>query len=169
MDKSIELSDWLTKWVHLIKKTFRAPVLPILLNRPNLFTTLQLGSKAETVLLTQLCYIQTKMDRLYRKNDHLWSFYYNICAFLGFICKLCFVQNCVLMNNVTKRFVMYMGIRYVCNASSSNFSEKKKDVPLFHRCVESHTVMLDPIALRMAKMPNALGIILVHSASDFKY
>ena len=33
----------------------------------NLFITLLLGSKAETVLAKQLCYIQTKMYISYRK------------------------------------------------------------------------------------------------------
>ena len=36
----------------------------------NLFITLLLGSKAKTVLTKQLCCSQTKMYRLYRKNDH---------------------------------------------------------------------------------------------------
>ena len=33
----------------------------------SLFITLLLGSKAETKLVKQPCYIQTKMDRFYRK------------------------------------------------------------------------------------------------------
>ena len=33
----------------------------------------------------QKCFTQTKMYRLYRKNDHFWSFFYIIYAFLKVI------------------------------------------------------------------------------------
>ena len=57
-----------------------------------LCTTLLLGSKAPMMLVKHPCYIQTKMIRLYKKNDHLWSFFY-IYTFLGSIFKLCYIQT----------------------------------------------------------------------------
>ena len=44
--------------------------------------------EAETVLVKQLCYIQTKMYSLYRKMT-----IYIIYKFLGSILKLCYIHN----------------------------------------------------------------------------
>ena len=63
----------------------------------NIFITLLLGSKAETMFFKQLCYIQTKMYRLYRKMT--------IYTFLGSIFKSCYIQNLVITKSVIKRFV----------------------------------------------------------------
>ena len=57
----------------------------------NLVITRLLGSETYTVLVKQPCYIQAKMYRLYRKmrkNEHAWSFFYIIYAFLGVISKI---------------------------------------------------------------------------------
>ena len=61
----------------------------------NLFITLLLGSKAETMLVKQPCYIRIKM--------HKWSFFCVIYTFLGSIFKLYYIQNCVTTNSVIKR------------------------------------------------------------------
>ena len=48
----------------------------------NLFIRLLLGSKAKIVLAKQLCCIQTRVYRLYRKNGYKRSFFYIIYTFL---------------------------------------------------------------------------------------
>ena len=59
----------------------------------NLFITLLLRPKAETVLVKQLCYIQTKMHRFYRKITIYGHFsIIIICTFLGSIFKLCYTK-----------------------------------------------------------------------------
>ena len=79
--------------------------LSSVLNQPfrdihhNLFITLLLGSKAETVLVKHQCYIQTKMSWLNIK------IFYKIYIFLGSIFKACYIQNQVIMNGFIKRYV----------------------------------------------------------------
>ena len=73
----------------------------------NLFITLLFGPKAETVLdrkKQKTFNSKTKMFGLYRKNDHLWSFFCIIYTFLGSIFVQCYIQNHVIMNSVIKRF-----------------------------------------------------------------
>ena len=83
----------------------------VLLLHHNLFRTLSLGFKVETLLVKQLCYIQTKMYRLYRKWPLMAIFLYTlIYTFLGSIFKPCYIQNCVLMNSVIKRFTCIINI-----------------------------------------------------------
>ena len=56
------------------------------------------GSKAETVLVKQLCYIKKKkcIDLTFQK----WSFIYIIYIFFASIFKPCFIQNSVVTNCV---------------------------------------------------------------------
>ena len=68
----------------------------------NLFITLLMGSKAETVLVKQPCYSQTEMYSSYREMTiygHfsiycIQSFFYIIYTFLGSIFKPCYNEQC---------------------------------------------------------------------------
>ena len=92
----------------------------------NLSITLLLGSKTETVLVKQLCHIQTKIHRLYRKMTIYGLFVYTIYTFSESIFKPCYIQNTVIMNSVIKRFVCSLPSRYIHSpytfmSPSSNF------------------------------------------------
>ena len=50
------------------------------------------------------------MYRLYRKNDHLWSFFYIIYTFLGSTFEPCCIHNRVITNRVIKRLMCIMFI-----------------------------------------------------------
>ena len=68
----------------------------------NLFITLLLGSKAETVSLkTTVISKQKCIDNTKR----WWPFFYIIYTLLGSIFKPCYIQNCVLTNSVIKGFL----------------------------------------------------------------
>ena len=73
----------------------------------NLFITLLLGSKEETLLVKQPWYIQTKMYRLYRKMT-----IYIIYTFLGSIFKPFYIQTSVITNGVIKRLYGYTKYQY---------------------------------------------------------
>ena len=115
----------------------------------NLFKTLFLGSKAESVLVKQLYYIQTYMYRLYRKMT--------IQTFLGSIFNLCFTQKrcyngqcykevCVYkVEESAKLWLVEMITQHDWMSSAAQFSSFYVVVTFIDECLPKHTCYMIPV------------------------
>ena len=96
-------------------KTFKFSLVLCTHENTDVFITLDdniygIHSKRVNILylVKQPYYIQTKLYTIILKNDHLWSFFNIIYAFLGSIFEPCYIQNHVITNPCYKEVEDYL-------------------------------------------------------------